>query len=857
MDNMNSSRIDRLQRKVRILEEMFEQSSREAFIDNRRRALINSLLGLSLHAKDQDTLLNDALQALLSCNFLQIENWGAIYLYDEQRSLLTLSCHHNFSREQLNNCSRLAAGQCLCGQSVLSGEILFATSEDPRHVIRCSDMVLHGHYCIPIRAGARVLGLICLHVPDTLERQKEDEDMLLTAAGILAGALQRLSYETELKSYQVHLEKMVEGKIEEVRLAEKRYQSIFENSLNGIFQTTVRGTFLACNPALAEMHGFSSPGELIESITDIGRQLYVDAADRRLLVERLERGPVTDFETRMYRRDKSIFWVRMSARKMSSPELGEYLEGTLLDITLRKEAEQKLAEQKERLDVTLRSIGDGVITTDTRGRVVLLNQVAEELTGWSQQQAVGQPLVKVFNSIDEQNRHPRADPVQQVMSTGGMLNPNTRTILVARDGRERSISHSSAPILDVNRETVGVVLVFRDMSEQNRLEAELIKSKKLESLGVLAGGIAHDFNNILTAILGNLSLVGHSLAKEEREILELVEQAKKAALSARDLVQQLRTFAKGGEPVRKTAAIDEIIRESAEFVLRGSSVACRYHFPDDLWFADIDTGQISRVVQNLVLNAKQAMAAGGFIDIGCRNIRKEHHDPLPLKDNLYIEVSVRDQGKGMDAKTLTTIFDPYFTTKNEGYGLGLAICHSIIRKHKGHIAVESEPGKGTVFTFYVRASSRVPVPENKGADLSGQGGGRALVLDDEALVGISIKRMLEHLHYQVTLVRDGQEAIDSYLEAAGSGAPFSLAILDLTIPGGMGGEEVIGELLRHDPRAKVLVSSGYSDNPVMAQYQEYGFSGVLEKPFQIEELGRVLASVMNGPEQDSDPSGKS
>ena len=844
--NRDSKQIDRLERKVRILEEMFEQSSREAFIDSQRRSLINSLLGLSLHANNLDTLLNDTLQTLLSCSFLQIENWGAIFLYDEKKASLNLKCHHNFSKEQLTTCSQLSAGQCLCGQTVLTGEVIFTTSEDPRHEIHCSDMLPHGHYCIPIRAGALTLGLICLHVPDTLERQEEDEDMLLTAAGILASALQRLSYETELKSYQVHLEKMVEDKIEELRLAEKRYQSIFENSLNGIFQTTVQGTFLACNPALAEMHGFSSPRELIDSITDISRQLYVDGADRRLLVKRLQQGPVTDFETRMYRRDKSIFWVRMSARKMFSPEMGEYLEGTLLDITQRKEAEQKLAEQKERLDVTLRSIGDGVITTDTEGRVVLLNPVAEQLTGWSQQQVAGLPLGKVFKIIDEKNRHPWADPVQQVMTNGGMLNQNTRTILVARDGRERSISHSGSPILDMNRQTVGVVLVFRDMSEQNRLEAELIKNKKLESLGMLAGGIAHDFNNILTAILGNLSLVGLCLAKEENEIRDLVEQAKKAALSARDLVQQLRTFAKGGEPVRKTAAIDEIIRESADFVLRGSTVACRYHFPGDLWFADIDTGQISRVIQNLVLNAKQSMPGGGFIDISCRNIRKESHDPLPLKDKLYIEVSVRDQGKGMDTKTLTTIFDPYFTTKKEGYGLGLSICHSIIRKHKGHITVESEPGKGTVFTFYVCASSRIPVQEHKDVRLSGDSGGKVLVLDDEALVGISIKKMLEHLHYQVTLVRDGQEAVDSYLEAAKSGTPFSLAILDLTIPGGMGGEDVIRELLRHDPQAKVLVASGYSDNPVMAHCQDYGFSGVLEKPFQIEELGRVLATVMNG-----------
>ncbi len=837
-------KIDRLRRKVRLLEEMFEQSSRQAFIDGQRRQLITSLLRLSLHAKNVDQLLQDTLSSLLSCNFLQIENWGAIFLASGDGSLLTLRAHHNFTAGQRRQCSRIRPGQCLCGQAFADREIIFTTSDDPRHTTRFPDMPPHGHYCIPIRAGSRMLGLICLHVPDSLRQEKEDWDMLTTAAGILAGALQRLAYAEELSSYQSHLEQMVEEKIEELRQAENKYRAIFENSLNGIFQTTPAGCFLACNPALARMHGYADPEEMISSVTDIARQLYVNPGDRSRLLELLRQGPVTDYETRMYRKDGSVFRVRMSARMITTAAGGQYMEGTLLDITKRKEAEEKLAEQKERLDVTLRSIGDGVITTDTGGRVVLLNRAAEELTGWSQEEAIGRLLAEVFHTVSEDSGRPCPDPVQRVMEGGRRVCKEHQVLLMARGAGRRHISHSGTPILDSQGNTVGVVLVFSDITRQVLLEAEVIKSKKLESLAVLAGGIAHDFNNILTAILGNLSLIEVSLARERSEISDMARQARKAAVRARDLVRQLQTFAKGGEPIRGAAAIDEIIRESAGFVLRGSQVGVRYHFPPDLWFADIDAGQISQVIQNLVINAKQAMPSGGRLEIACANVTKQGHDPLPLADGLYIRVTVRDQGSGMDDHTLSRIFDPYFTTKATGHGLGLAICHSIIRRHGGYITVTSEPGKGTEFVFYVRATRERPQQSVSSGPARTAARDRVLVMDDDPLVARSTCRMLEHLGFRVTLTGDGREAIKKYAQAMEEGTPYALAIVDLTVPGGMGGEETARELQRLDPEARVVVTSGYSDNPVLASHREHGFAAVLVKPFQVEEVGVILERLM-------------
>ncbi len=837
--------IDRLRRKVRLLEEMFEQSNRRSFIDAQRRQLITSLLELSLHVQSVDHLLQGTLDSLLSCNFLQIENWGAIFLAEEEGAFLTLKAHHNFTASQLKSCSRIRPGQCLCGHAFAGQEVIFTTSDDPRHTARFPGMAPHGHYCIPIRAGSRMLGLICLHVPDSLTRDQEDENMLTTAADILAGSLQRLAYARKLAGYRSDLEEMVKKKVEELRLAEDRYRAIFENSLNGIFQSTLTGQFLACNPALASMHGYATPEEMISSVTDIGRQLYVDVEDRNRLLKLLRRGPVTDFETRMYRKDGSTFWVRMSARLVTPGHGLHYLEGTLLDITKRKEAEKKLAEQKERLDVTLRSIGDGVITTDTAGRVVLLNRVAEQLTGWSQDTALGRPLTEVFRTVHEDPGQPCPDPVQEVMTCGNHVHQEQQVLLVARDGRRRNISHSGAPILDAQGRTVGVVLVFRDITKQVLLEAEVIRSKKLESLGVLAGGIAHDFNNILTAILGNLSLIEVTLAGNPEAVRDMASQARKAALRARDLVRQLQTFAKGGEPVRGAAAIDEIIRESADFVLRGSQVACSYHFPPDLWFADIDASQISQVIQNLVINAKQAMPEGGRMEITCANISKKDNDPLPLADGLYIRVTVRDQGVGMPAETLGRIFDPYFTTKETGHGLGLAICHSIIRRHGGCITVTSEEGRGTTFTFYVRATRKAPEQRNAAVTAATPRRGRILVMDDDPLAGETTRRMLEHLGYQVTLVGDGREAVARYRQARENKSPFSLVLVDLTVPGGMGGKETARRLRRLDPEAGILVTSGYSDNPILADFRNHGFAGALVKPFQIGELAAAVRRILN------------
>lgn len=511
------------------------------------------------------------------------------------------------------------------------------------------------------------------------------------------------------------------------------------------------------------------------------------------------------------------------------------------DITERKKTEENLAKETERLAVTLRSIGDGVITTDNDGHVTLMNQVAEILTGWRTEDALGRPLGQVFKLIDRKTRQSCDNPMVQVFSSGNITGLITNTVLVTKDGLERNIADSGAPIRDRDGKITGVVLVFRDITEQLRTELELVKIKKLESIGILAGGIAHDFNNILTAVLGNieLSLLDPDLSPKTKSLLQ---EAAKASRRSQDLTLQLLTFAKGGEPIKETASLADVVKDSAEFILSGDKVACRYFFADDLWLVDIDKGQISQVVQNIILNAKEATEGSGTIEITCENIDHEQSDKLALpKTGNYVKMSIRDNGAGIPVDILDNIFDPYFSTKAKGTGLGLAITHSIVSKHGGHITVDSVANVGTTFTVYLPASEQsiVPSPAEEKHN-SHVGKLRFMIMDDEELVRNIFKTMLEQLGHEVVLTKDGLEAIRLYQEAMAANEAIDCVIMDLTIPGGMGGKEAVRELLAIDPGAKVIVSSGYSNDPVMSNFEEYGFCSAIKKPFQLTDLFTLI-----------------
>jgi len=525
------------------------------------------------------------------------------------------------------------------------------------------------------------------------------------------------------------------------------------------------------------------------------------------------------------------------------------------ELTERKRAEEALAAEKERLAVTLRSIGDGVITTDTEGKIVLINKAAEMLTGWTQDEAIGQPLPTVFYILHEKTREQCESPVEKVLQTGEVISLANHTVLIARDGTERIIADSGAPIRDKEGHVIGVVLVFRDITERQKMEEERLKASKLESLGILAGGIAHDFNNILTAVLMNISLAKMYTNPEDTAFKRLIE-AEKASQRARDLTQQLLTFSKGGAPIKKTASILELIKDSAIFALRGSSVRCEFYLPEDLWPVEVDEGQMSQVIHNLVINAQQAMPRGGTIRIRAENktARSGGGPGLPSHLERYIQLSILDEGVGISEEHLPKIFDPYFTTKQGGSGLGLATTYSIIKNHGGSIRVESKMGAGTCFYIYLPASQRqIPVQKQKAEEdfsvPSQVARGKILVMDDEEMIKEAVGQMLRGLGYDVEFARDGVEAIGLYKRSKESNEPFAAVILDLTIPGGLGGRETIQRLREIDPQVKAIVSSGYFNDPIMADFRQYGFKGVVAKPYKVEELRKVVYHVVIGIER--------
>ncbi len=521
------------------------------------------------------------------------------------------------------------------------------------------------------------------------------------------------------------------------------------------------------------------------------------------------------------------------------------IEGVVLvfrDITEERRTQRALAAEKELLAVTLRSIGDGVIVTDPQGIVTAVNRVAEALTGWPETEARGRPLPEVFRIVDDQTRQPAEDPVARVNEADVVIGLAQHITLIARDGTERSIADSGAPIHGEDSTILGVVLVFRDVTEQRRVEAELQRVQKLESVGVLAGGIAHDFNNILMAIMGNISMSKLSL-DPEHEVCERLDEAELACNRAKTLTQQLLTFSRGGAPLKLPTAVPELVRESLGFALRGSNVHAAFEQIPGLWPILADVGQMTQVFSNLAINAKQAMPTGGEIVVEADNTILEAGNPWLLPPARYVRLSFRDEGIGIAEDHLQRIFDPYFTTKQRGSGLGLAVCHSIVKAHGGAISAESKLGEGTRFLVHLPASEAIPRPGAAPETLA-QGQGRLLVMDDERSVRELLVKLLTRVGYRVESAAHGAAALRLFRSALEQGNPFDAAILDLTVPGGMGGLETLRHLRRLDPDVKAIVSSGYSNDAVIADHQQYGFRAAVVKPFDLGELSRHLEELI-------------
>ncbi len=525
--------------------------------------------------------------------------------------------------------------------------------------------------------------------------------------------------------------------------------------------------------------------------------------------------------------------------------INEMMDDLEAELENRKQNERLLAEEKERLKVTLKSIGDGVITTDIEGKAVLINPVAERLIGWSNEEAEGKFLTEIFHIYNQITGEVCENPVAKVLSTGNIIELANHTMLIDRQGNRRNIADSGAPIKDENNNIVGVVLVFRDVTEKEQILARVNRAEKLESLGFLAGGIAHDFNNLLTGVFGYLDLARLSVANGDIALTgEYINGVLKVFSRSKDLARQLLTFSKGGTPNKAHGDIGKQVKESVGFILSGSGIKLKINIDKDLWMVDYDPNQIGQVIDNLIINAKQAMGDRGEITISCLNVLIKDGIALDLTKGEYVKISVIDSGQGIPLSIINKIFDPFFTTKKEGSGLGLATSYSIVKKHNGTIEVKSIEGKGAEFNVYLPRSAVLKQFEQINNTLVEEerhtGSGVIYILDDEDYILSVLSDMLEIFGYTVVSFLDGEELL-SRINEEGVNDIVKAMIFDLTIPGGKGGKDIIEQVRSIYPSLPIFASSGYSDDNVMSSPVEYGFTDSIIKPYNISELSVKLS----------------
>lgn len=508
------------------------------------------------------------------------------------------------------------------------------------------------------------------------------------------------------------------------------------------------------------------------------------------------------------------------------------------------EEKAKELRQKERYERALLDNFPFVVwLKDTEGRYLSVNKEFVQSVGLHEAETV-----QGKNDFDLLP-HDRAEHNRE--SERGVLSARRRMIVeeeIDHQGVRRWFESYRAPVLDENGELLGTVGFSRDITDRKEKEKEHMRIEKLESLGILAGGIAHDFNNILTGIMGNISFARMFLDTDHKSF-KLLAEAEKASVRASELAQQLLTFSRGGEPVKKIVSLQRLMKETVSFLVRGSTIKAVVDIPDSVHAIEADEGQISQVFSNIILNSMQAMSGGGRLTITAENETVADMNTLALEPGAYVRITLADEGCGISETDLTKIFDPYFSTKKAGRGLGLASVYSIVKRHGGHIGVSSTVNGGTTFKIYLPSTGSPYVKQQTAetAQMSGEHeGGSLLVMDDEKIIRDLATEMFTHLGYQVTTCAGGEEAISLYQAARESGRPFSAVIMDLTIPGGMGGQEAAQHILALDPEALLIVSSGYSNDPIMADFRNFGFSGAVAKPYNVSEFGQVMSRVLQG-----------
>lgn len=533
-----------------------------------------------------------------------------------------------------------------------------------------------------------------------------------------------------------------------------------------------------------------------------------------------------------------IHWMRIIPYRTSNQDI-EGLVVTFNNITTLKKTDQALKFSEQKYLETIELLPIGIFELDLDGRFIFGNSCVYQYFGITGSDLHAGLYVK--DILSNKSKASGLNYVTQFIKTGQTDQSGVFTVR-NRSGREFPVEIHSSQIKSTDGQVIGLRGVILDVTEKIKNEEEREKNNKLDSIGVLAGGIAHDFNNILTAILGNISLARYQISDNEK-VANLLLESEKASIRARNLTNQLITFAKGGNPILCKTNLQYFVQEIADFVMRGSNCSIQYNLAADLWPVEIDKGQIGQVIQNLVINAIQAMTSGGRITMMAANKHIEIPNSLDLSAGNYVMISVKDEGPGIQPELLKKIFDPYFSTKSASTGMGLSICYSVIKKHRGSINVVSSLNQGAEFIFYLPALENTqsiikPINCNNSDSQT-----KILYMDDELMLRNMAKDFFAMYGAKVDLAADGAEAIKMYVDKMQQECRYDFVILDLTVPGKLGGIETLKELKKIDPAVKAVVASGYSNSAVLADYQNYGFVNTLTKPFNHEEIVKVFKEL--------------
>jgi two-component system, cell cycle sensor histidine kinase and response regulator CckA len=629
---------------------------------------------------------------------------------------------------------------------------------------------------------------------------------------------------------------------EALRESEERFKSLSDATFGGIVIHD-NGIILDCNQGLSDITGFT-----IKELVGMNGLTLISPDSLELVLKNIKSGFDQRYEVQGLRKDGTLF--PLEVRGKTIPYKGQAVRvNEFRDITELKRTEEALRESEAHFRLLTENVADVVWKLDNDYRFTYISPADERLRGYKADEVIGHHIFELFNEEGIASITKMAQLRQEAEQRGEKSGPVTfEAQHRCKDGRWLWAEISSTPERDEDGAITGFFGISREITERKEYEKERLKIEKLESLSVLAGGIAHDFNNILAGIMGNISFAQIFLDATHKSHKPLVE-AEKASVRATELAQQLLTFARGGEPVKRVVSLQLLVNETVTLVLHGSNVKGSVDISDSVHAIEADEGQMSQVFYNIIINATQAMPGGGTLAVTAQNETLAGTNMLSLPAGNYVRVTCTDQGCGISEDILKKVFDPYFTTKLTGNGLGLASVHSIISRHGGHISASSVVGSGSTFTMYLPSIGKSYATYQTDEDSQTTGdhmSGSILVMDDEEIIRNMTAEMLDYFGYQVTTCENGAEAIAQYNSAREAGTPFSAVIMDLTIPGGMGGKETADQILAVDPMACLIVSSGYSNDPIMSDFRTYGFAGAVAKPYNISEFGKLLSSVLAG-----------